>query len=62
MKLRSLLFVPGDRLTAWKRRKGFEADALILDLEDSVAFTRKADARLAAAEFYAARAVSTCAL
>ena len=46
MKLRSLLFVPGDRPDRMEKAKGLEADALILDLEDSVAFTRKADARL----------------
>ena len=51
MKLRSLLFVPGDRPDRMEKAKGLEADALILDLEDSVAFARKADARLAVAEF-----------
>ena len=51
MKLRSLLFVPGDRPERMEKAKGLEADALILDLEDSVAITRKADARSAVAEF-----------
>jgi citrate lyase subunit beta/citryl-CoA lyase len=51
MKLRSLLFVPGDRPERLEKAKGLEADALILDLEDSVALTRKADARSAVAEF-----------
>ena len=51
MKLRSLLFVPGDRPDRMEKAKGLEADALILDLEDSVALARKADARLAVAEF-----------
>lgn len=51
MKLRSLLFVPGDQAKRLEKAKGFGADALIIDLEDSVALTRKADARYAAAEF-----------
>lgn len=51
MKLRSLLFVPGDRPERMEKAKGLEADALILDLEDSVALTRKADARSMVAEF-----------
>jgi citrate lyase subunit beta/citryl-CoA lyase len=43
--MRSLLFVPGD--SSRKLGKGLEsgADALILDLEDSVAADRKAEAR-----------------
>src|SRR5215467_6938324 len=43
--MRSLLFVPGD--SPRKLAKGLEsgADALILDLEDSVAADRKAEAR-----------------
>ncbi|MCA0399746.1 MAG: CoA ester lyase [Proteobacteria bacterium] len=43
--MRSLLFVPGD--DARKIAKGLDsgADALILDLEDSVAASRKAEAR-----------------
>src|ERR1043166_2794842 len=43
--MRSLLFVPGD--SARKLAKGLEsgADALILDLEDSVAADRKVEAR-----------------
>jgi citrate lyase subunit beta/citryl-CoA lyase len=51
MKLRSLLFVPGDRPERMEKAKGLEADALIIDLEDSVVLARKADARSAAAEF-----------
>jgi citrate lyase subunit beta/citryl-CoA lyase len=51
MKLRSLLFVPGDRPDRMKKARGLDADALIIDLEDSVAFARKSEARLAAAEF-----------
>jgi citrate lyase subunit beta / citryl-CoA lyase len=51
MKVRSLLFVPGDRPERLEKAKGLGADALILDLEDSVAPTRKVDARSAVAEF-----------
>lgn len=45
MRLRSLLFVPGDRPDRMEKALGLGADALILDLEDSVAVSRKADAR-----------------
>jgi citrate lyase subunit beta/citryl-CoA lyase len=51
MKLRSLLFVPGDRPERMEKARGLEADALILDLEDSVTRARKAYARAAVAEF-----------
>ena len=37
MKLRSLLFVPGDRPDRMEKALGAGADALILDLEDAVA-------------------------
>jgi len=49
--MRSLLFVPGD--SPRKLAKGLEsgADALILDLEDSVAADRKAEARTTALGF-----------
>jgi citrate lyase subunit beta / citryl-CoA lyase len=49
--MRSLLFVPGD--SPRKLAKGLEsgADALILDLEDSVAADRKAEARVTALAF-----------
>lgn len=50
MRLRSLLFVPGDRPERIEKARGLGADALILDLEDSVAPVRKADARAAVAE------------
>ena len=43
--LRSLLFVPGDSPAKLAGGGGHGADALILDLEDSVAPTRKAAAR-----------------
>jgi len=45
MKLRSLLFVPGDSERKFARAKDCGADALILDLEDSVAPPQKAAAR-----------------
>jgi citrate lyase subunit beta/citryl-CoA lyase len=54
MKLRSLLFVPGDRPDRMEKALGVGADALILDLEDSVAPTAKADARRVVADFVAA--------
>src|SRR5271169_6819313 len=37
MRLRSLLFVPGDSARKFARARDCGADALILDLEDSVA-------------------------
>ena len=45
MRLRSLLFVPGDSERKFARASDCGADALILDLEDSVAPSEKADAR-----------------
>ncbi|HWK34827.1 CoA ester lyase [Sphingomonas sp.] len=48
--LRSLLFVPGDRPERMVKAAGLGADALILDLEDSVALARKPYARDAVAE------------
>ena len=45
MRLRSLLFVPGDSERKFERASDCGADALILDLEDSVADPRKAAAR-----------------
>lgn len=51
MKLRSLLFVPGDRPERFAKAAASGADALILDLEDSVAPERKAAAREAVAGF-----------
>ncbi len=51
LAMRSLLFVPGD--SPRKLAKGLEsgADALILDLEDSVAGDRKAEARATSLAF-----------
>jgi citrate lyase subunit beta/citryl-CoA lyase len=51
MKLRSLLFVPGDRPDRMEKALAAGADALILDLEDAVAPARKGDAREMVAEF-----------
>ncbi len=51
MKLRSLLFVPGDRPDRFAKAAASGADALILDLEDSVAPEKKADARSAVADW-----------
>lgn len=45
MKLRSLLFVPADSERKFAKATTVGADALILDLEDSVAPSRKAFAR-----------------
>ncbi len=51
MRLRSLLFVPGDRPDLMQKALGAEADALILDLEDSVALQSKPQARTDVATF-----------
>ena len=51
MRLRSLLFVPGDRPERMIKALGLGADALILDLEDSVAPSGKAEARRHVARF-----------
>jgi citrate lyase subunit beta / citryl-CoA lyase len=56
MKLRSLLFVPADSEQKFAKAGEVGADALILDLEDSVAPGRKAFARGAVKEFLSARA------
>ena len=50
MEFRSLLFVPGDRPERFRKALDSAADGLILDLEDSVAPSRKADARQAVIE------------
>jgi citrate lyase subunit beta / citryl-CoA lyase len=54
MKLRSLLFVPGDRPDRMEKALASGADALILDLEDAVAPAAKPEARRAVAAFLAA--------
>lgn len=51
MRLRSLLFVPGDRPERMAKAAALDVDALILDLEDSVAPGAKAAAREAIAAF-----------
>src|SRR5580704_11210831 len=51
--MRSLLFVPADAPAKLEKALGCGADALIIDLEDSVAPERKAAARAAAADFLA---------
>lgn len=50
-RLRSLLFVPGDRPDRMAKAAMLDADALILDLEDSVTLAAKATARAAVAAF-----------
>lgn len=54
MTLRSFLFVPGDSEKKLAKAAGSEADALILDLEDSVAPQRKALGRDMVADYLAA--------
>jgi citrate lyase subunit beta/citryl-CoA lyase len=54
--VRSLLFVPGDSARKLDNAMQSGADALILDLEDSVAPSNKAAARQVTAEFMAATA------
>jgi citrate lyase subunit beta / citryl-CoA lyase len=54
MRLRSLLFVPGDRPDRMEKALKSGADALILDLEDSVAPAAKPEARRAVAAFVTA--------
>lgn len=51
--LRSLLFVPADRPARFAKAAASGADAIILDLEDSVAPERKAAGRDAVAEWLA---------
>jgi len=58
--MRSLLFVPGDDDKKLAKALASDADALIVDLEDSVAEARKPAARAAAAAFVAeARRLAT---
>ena len=51
MSVRSLLFVPGDRPERFSKAVVSEADAIILDLEDSVDVSRKEVARESVAAF-----------
>ncbi|MBN9062423.1 MAG: CoA ester lyase [Rhizobiales bacterium 65-9] len=58
--MRSLLFVPGDSEKKFEKALAGDADALIIDLEDSVAAANKAAARVSAASFIGrARAAAT---
>lgn len=59
MRLRSLLFVPADRPERFAKAAASGADAIILDLEDSVVPARKGDARAAVAAYLADPAAST---
>jgi citrate lyase subunit beta / citryl-CoA lyase len=60
MRLRSLLFVPGDRPERFPKAAASGADALILDLEDSVAIEKKPEARAAVAAWLAERGDVPC--
>jgi citrate lyase subunit beta / citryl-CoA lyase len=51
MRFRSLLFVPGDNERKFEKARHCGADALILDLEDAVAPSRKAEARALVARY-----------
>lgn len=55
MRLRSLLFVPGDSERKFAKGSSIGADALILDLEDSVAPSKKDEARAHVADLLAAK-------
>ena len=60
MKLRSLLFVPGDRPERFPKAASSGADALILDLEDSVSAEKKPEARAAIAAWLAGERQVPC--
>ena len=47
---RSVLYVPGDNARALEKTQSLAADAIIIDLEDSVAPTNKEAARFGACE------------
>jgi citrate lyase subunit beta/citryl-CoA lyase len=59
--MRSKLFVPGARPELFAKAMAGEADALSLDLEDSVPATGKAGARAAVADFVCSEAVQALA-
>lgn len=59
MRLRSLLFVPGDRPERLDKALASGADAVILDLEDSVSAQNKPKARDAVRDFVTRRAADT---
>lgn len=56
--LRSILFVPGTRADRFDNAFASGADAVVLDLEDSVDATRKDEARRAIADWLAASSAS----
>lgn len=60
MKLRSLLFVPGDRPERFAKAAASGADAIILDLEDSVALEKKPEARAAIAAWLGGERAVPC--
>jgi citrate lyase subunit beta/citryl-CoA lyase len=62
LPIRSLLFVPGDSERKLERALDAGADALILDLEDSVAPSRKAAARALVAAFLKGHSQATAML
>ena len=54
--MRSLLFVPADGGSKLDKAMASGADAVIIDLEDSITPERKADARVACLEYLKANA------
>ncbi|ANM19312.1 citrate lyase beta subunit protein (plasmid) [Rhizobium sp. N541] len=62
MRLRSLLFVPGDRPDRFEKALASGADAVILDLEDSVAPANKPKARDSVRTFVQRHAAETALL
>ena len=59
--MRSKLFIPGARPDLFAKALAGEADALSLDLEDSVPAESKADARMAVSEFIGSEAATSAA-
>ena len=59
MRLRSLLFVPADRPERFAKAAASGADAIIIDIEDSVAPPNKAKGRAAVSEFLASACETT---
>lgn len=59
--MRSKLFIPGARPDLFAKALAGEADALSLDLEDSVPPESKADARVAVSEFIGSEAAASAA-
>ena len=59
MRMRSLLFVPGDSEKKLAKSEGVPADVLILDLEDSVAPENKLSARGLVREFLTSRSAES---